>query len=265
MTAPIRFRDALASIVPWWLSARLQAGLTVGYRYLWGIVQVLDGLAEFLVQGIQAAWPGIGTPTALALIGRSRGIVRGLDDTNDEYAARLRVWLDTWRNAGSQQELARQIRAYLRGRPRVRIVTRAGLWFTIEADGTESTAQQAFDWDSVSNPENAGHWSEMWIIVYPDSWAYSGQWGTSDGQKYGDLLGIGHAVTREEWDGVKNIIAQWKAAHSRVVAVIYTTDPDLFDPLDPLSLPDGTWGKWGRGTSRMATRNTTTCRYWEPN
>jgi hypothetical protein len=264
MTARLRFRDVLERIVPWWLSNR--PGKDVGYRFLWGPVAVLDVLQESLLQGMQASWPGAGTPTALGYIGRSRGVIRGLSDTDEEYEARLRGWLDRAELLGSMEGLALELHEYLLGRPRVRVVNRAGRWVTVDTDGTVTRATAAWDWDSVTNPERAGFWSEEWVIIYPTTYAKSGTWG--DGRKYGARdSGLGHVVTRHEREVVRGIISDSKGGHSKVRSVLWTSDAALFDPANPASLPDGTWGEWSMlvGTSRVASgRNTTTCRYWEP-
>ena len=124
----------------------------------------MNALMEGLIEGLQAAYPGLGTPTALQYIGRGRGILRGRLDTDDTYAGKLRAWLDRWETAGSMQGLARELYEYL-GLP-LRIVNRAGHWLSIDSLGIITTTQAMWDWDSVSHPERAGFWSEMWIIVY---------------------------------------------------------------------------------------------------
>lgn len=261
----LRFRDSLRKLVPPWLSDRFTSGLTVGFRFLWVMIAPLDVAIESLVQGIRAAWPGAGTPTALAAIGRSRGILRGQADTDDEYATRLRGWLDSWRDAGSSEELARQIHLYLNNRPRVRVVNRAGKWVTVETDGSVTRNQQAFGWDNVSHPERAGYWSEEWIIVYPDQWSTAGNWGAGDGQTWGNAdLGFGHGVTRVEYDAIYNLITTWKSAHSYVRTVIFSSTTGAFDPTNPGSLPDGSWGTWETysGGNSVPSRDDAH-RYWE--
>lgn len=263
--ATVRLRDVFRLFSPWWLSLREQSGKTVAYRFLWSLISVLDVLLEGLLQGMRAAWPGAGTPTALPYIGRSRGILRGQADTNAEYAAKLRGWLDRWVTAGSQLAIAREIHEYLSDHPRVRVVNRAGHWVTLNADGTVETTDIAWDWDSVSNPERAGYWSELWVIVYTSQFPNQGTWG--DGRTWGSRdSGIGQVMKRVDHDAIRNLIGTWKSAHSKVRAVIWTTDDTLFDPGDPGTCPDGTWGQWstgGSGSRVASNRNTTTCRYWE--
>lgn len=264
--AIVRLRDQLKDFVPWWLSDRYySSGKTVGYRILWAIVAALDLYLEYVLQALQAAWPGKGTPTALAYIGRSRGILRGQADTDDTYGAKLRGWLDKWAGAGSQRRLALEIHEYLGNSPRVRIVNRAGHWVMVAADGTVTTADVAFNWDGTSHTGRAGYWSEMFIAIYPSQWAHTAiSWGSGTWGEDGE--GLGHNVSRVEYDAVRGLTAQWKSAHSLVRAIIWTSDATLFDPAAPASLPNGSWGAWGTtgAAARVASsRNLTTCRYWE--
>lgn len=280
-----RFRDILRKVVPVWLSDRWRggpggnSGLTptnaTGFSFLWALTAPLDACAEVLAQGVRAAWPGLGTPSALKYIGSSRGILRGYgtSETDDHYAMRLRAWLTTWQGAGSQLALAQQLHEYISNRPRVTIVNRAGSWVSVAQDGTVSTMSGVtWNWDGTSNPEDATSWSEQWVIIYPDPWAHRGAFGSGD--KFGaDGLGLGHLVTREESDAVRGIIADWKSAHTRVRTVIWTSDGTIFNPSDPTTMPDGQWGQWSAGNSGIrdngargkSHRNVTTCRYWEPN
>lgn len=268
MAARLRLRDAISRLpVPWWLSDRRFSGKTVGYRLLWGLISVLDVLLEGLLQGMRAAWPGAGSPAALPYIGRSRGVIRGVADTHAEYAAKLRRWRDRWAIAGSMEWLAREFQDFLGDHPRIRIVSRSGKWLTLEEDGTITRDGAAWDWDSVSNPErnqpDAPCWSDVWVIVYTSEWIpRQGALGdvTNDG------FCLGHLATPAWAAELKGVISEG-APHTCVRAVIWTTDEDLFDPDEPSSLPDGTWGTWSLnvGGSRVKSgRDLTSCRYWEP-
>lgn len=266
MAADRRFRDVLRDVVPWWLSDRhFSSGKTVGFRFLWTMVMVLDVFMQLLFDGLKASWPDFCPPDALEQIGRSRGIARGLSDTDDDYAARLRVWLDKWRHAGSQKQLAIELHEVITGRPKVAVVNRAQHWVIVNTDGSIQTHDGNWDWDSVSDPGRSSFWSEEWVIVYADPWADTGLWG--DPRTWGGRdSGLGHQVTRNEVAVIKSILNGWKAAHSGIRAVIWTRNPALFDPFTPTGLPDGTWGEWGTpGTDPRVPsgRNTTECRYWE--
>lgn len=262
--ARLRFRDRFPEWATRWMSAHRAPNL---FRVLWVVIGMVDVAVDVLMQGFAAWLPGAGTSTALAYIGRSRGILRGQADTDATYAAKLRGWLDRWRTAGTAYAICRELHEWLGNGPRVRVITRSGHWTTIETNGVVTRTTATWDWDSVSNPERAGFWSDIWIVIYPTQWAASGTWG--DGRFWGARdSGIGHRVTRAEYDAVRGIIRTWKGAHTRVRCVIWTSDTALFDPTSAPSKPDGTWGKWGRyvaGSYVASGRNTTTCRYWELN
>ena len=135
-------------------------------------------------------------------------------------------------------------------------MNRHGQWFDVAADGTTSTYEAPWDWDSVSNPERANYDSDLWVIVTspsPGQWAHDSAWGD---RSWGDApMGFGHDCLREEVDAVKGLLSQWKGNHNRIRAVIWADDDVT---------PDGTWGQWGtRGASRVPARQST-FRYWEP-
>ena len=264
----LRVRDIIGKILPPWLSARVQRGKTAGFRFVWGLVAAVDVMLDAANQGIAAWFPGVGTPTALPYIGRSRGIIRGQGESHADYAARLTRWLETWTEAGSQELIAVSIHEFLSTRPRVRVVNRAGQWVTVEADGTIVRHQSPWDWDSISHPErndpDEPWWSDLWVIIQSPWEERPGTLGEVTGD---DGFAFGHLATHEEVDAVTGLFAQWKGAHSCIRAAIWTTDSSLFDPTDSDTCPNGRWGAWGifDGTSFVPSdRNITTCRYWEP-
>lgn len=270
MAARVRFRDAIRSYVTPWLSDRPTSQRTGGFRFLWAMVAPLDAAADVLVQGLAARFPGVGTPTALPYIGRSRGITRGRVDTDASYAAKLLTWLDRHKGAAKDDRLLLEVQEYLGTSSRIRLFRRRnGACTTLAPDGTISrVASSAWDWDSVSHPERntAGSpwWSDFWLVIYTPPYALRP--GTMAGIT-DDGLALGHTAPMAEVDTLKGILAQFKGAHECIRAVIWTTDAALFDPSTPASLPAGTWGAWssrGSGARVASGRNYTTCRYWEP-
>lgn len=265
----VRFRDLVRKYVPPWLANRPSLKKTTGYRFLWMLVAPLDVLRSQLFDGIRSWYPGRGTPTALPHIGRSRLLARNQGETDADYASRLIAWLETHEEAGSELRTARAVHEFLLSRPRVRVIARWGLWTTVDEDGTVTQQEAPWDWDSVSHPERSDPaepwWSDLWMVVYMTT-----QWPVRPGT-VGDLTGddgfaLGHMATHEEVDAVKGLLAQWKAAHSRFRAVIFTSDETLFDPDVPASCPDGTWGSWKKSVAGevVPSRNVASCRFWEP-
>lgn len=248
-------------LLPWWLTNRFHIEKTVGYRILWCIAVVLDVFVDIAIQGVFAAWPGMGTPTANDLIGRSRMTRRGQNESDDSYVARLVRWLERHRDGASARGIARAVQTYLQDHPRVRVVSRGGTMVTIEQDGTIETRDGvAWDWDSISYPARSGWWWEQWVIVYTSQFPpRTEKWGDA-GLVWGmDHDGFSHHVGRTVIADILAEVDLMKALRSRVRTIILTTDPTRFDPDNAVSMPDGTWGTW-RGNRDLAT-----CKFWETN
>jgi len=267
-------RDALKSIVPIWLANRAQKN--VGFRVLYVAALLCDVLWSYAVAGIYTWFPGyaigatnlsVDQESGLEMTGRSRGYPRGIGEASTTYAARMRVWLDDWKDAAATVIVLKMIRGFLGGTPRLRMIDRSGNWTTLETNGTITRTVAAWNWDGVSNPERAGMWSDVWIVVYPDQ--FGQRPGTLGGLTGDDGLGLGMLIRHADADTLRGILQLWKGAHTFLRAVIFTTDATLFDPSNPSTCPDGKWGQWSNvnagNDSRVASgRNITTCRYLEP-
>lgn len=265
MPAERRLRDTFRSYTPVWLRDRLSTGKTVAYRIMWGIIAMFDVAIDTTYEALTACWPGVGTPTALPLIGRSRGLVRGRTESADAYASRLRGWLDWHRRRGSAEAVARVIQTYCgEPYPRVRAVNRRGQWVTIDPDGTVTKTSASWDWDSVSNPERASFWSELWVIVYTPPWPKAPP--LSGRALVVGPNGFGHDAPPAESTMIRALVGDAKAGHTYVRTIIWSYDPTLFDPAVPSSCPDGTWGQWDDGNNTLrgpSGRDVVNCRYWE--
>lgn len=282
------FRNALASLVPRWLSNR--PGLNTGYKILWVVAQQLDMMVEVgILEAIRSWLPGypfdptqtIDPTTALPFIGRSRGILRGETESTTAYAARLRAWLTTWEGAGSSEVLVAQIQAYLGNTPTVRVVDRAGNWVSIAPNGTitvipAGSAAWAWNWDKTSNPDRnvvgAPWWGDLWIVVTPCEWPVTA--GTTGGGGLAAIwggtvdVGIGHAVPAVAVGAIKSLVALWKGAHTWVEAIIWNYDATLFDPtVVNAGNPNGLCGEWGWDLfdgNGVQPRRPASARYWIP-
>lgn len=260
----LQFRDVLRSIVPSWLQDRGSAALSVGFRLLWSFGVVLDGLLEGLVQGVTAAFPGLGTPTALPLLGRSRGLRRGLAETDASYGERLRFWRRAHRQKGHPFEILRQIRHYL-GPVRCRTVDFSGNWHTIAEDGTENWLQLPGSWNWHSGWTTG--WCRFWVIIYPPaSWEVWPSFYELDPTLWGGNLAgngwtLGQQIPFSIAEDIRGIVREWKPAHVSVVNIIIAFDPASFDPADAGTLPDGEWLYYTKGSPKEPARFTT-ARYW---
>jgi hypothetical protein len=160
------------------------------------------------------------------------------------------------------------------------VVDRSGNWDIANPDGTVSYQFDAsWNWDSKSNPERAGFWSDIWIIVNPSpfpqytsnlSALWLAQWGN-----YSNGLSLGHQATQAYYNAILNAVHVFKGAHTYVVAIIWDTGSDLFAPgnLAISGNPDGTWGEWSKnlaGNQQIARTllnfdgGVWYIRYWEP-
>lgn len=269
-------RNALARITPKWLSNR--AGNNNGYILLWTIALLCDTMIQTGLEGLRASWPGKGTPDADPYIGQGRGLAQAPGESSLSFEARLRAWLQTWNNAASDDVLASQIQIYLGNTPTVRIVDRSGNWTTCNPDGSITrTKDVSWNWDGVSNPERAGMWSDIWIIVSPPPAAWVSYASTADANWVtawqNKTISLGHAApSPSAWNDILQLVSQWKGIHTYVRAIIWTTDATLFVPgsLGVAGNPDGTWGTWGKYVAGICVPSRTTVtgggfvRYWEP-
>lgn len=263
-----QFVDAVAGVVPPWLSFRPAGPKTpersVGYRLLYAMAGTIDLMMEIAVEGLRARYPGVGTPTALPLIQRDRGIVRGLQESDESAAGRLVGWLDSWRVAGNPHNTLAQLAPLFRpsAAPLMRIVTNAGVWYTLYPDGTvEQQALGNWNWDG--KPEL---WARLWVIVYCDDagypWVAEDVWGVGEWGESGDVGTWGSTATRPEVETILMTIQTWKGGHSLYPYTIIALDPDSFSPASPE--PDGMWGKSYKIVDGVAVKSRLeSARYWD--
>lgn len=281
MSGP-NLRESIRKFVPVWLSDR--PGLNVGFRVLWGVVLLFDAAIEWARQGLRAKFPGLGPSDAMPYLGADRRTYRSPSEGDASYAARLLTWLDRWRLAGQVWQLMRELQAYIPSHPKIRVYNRAGFAFTLNTNGTTSVCKPiwvgqsslliggpwsvndngcgvpVWDWDSVSHPERAGFWSEMWVVLYSAYPEVNRVVGTGTIGADADTNSLRQTVTQSEVYTVKAIVDDFKAAHTRVRAVMFTSVANDFNPADVGALrPDGTWGEW----NNVAFQRPDHVRFWE--
>lgn len=236
------------------------------------IATTLDGFRSRALRALCLRFPDFAASSlwvdgdaALAAIGRDRRIIRGINEPAAAYAARLIRWLDDHATRGNPFALLRQIRAYLQAPCVVRTVDRRGNWFSIDADGVESTNMNTGNWDWDGGPLSL--WARFWLIIYPVNgvtpWAPSPQWGTAtlygDGDFTNTTYTIGTTATRDQVASVRAIVRDWKPANAACVQIIVAFDPATFTPAgetDPL----GEWGTAGNHNGSPVRLDT--ARYW---
>jgi hypothetical protein len=295
------WRNTLRKVIPAWQQER--PGAVVGFRFLWSLILPIDILIEQTLQGVNAWGPGSpnATPTALALLGQSRGLIQGEVEADEVFAARLRNWRTNGlvnapplvpkvgSQIGNTLVLAQQIQVFLANNPTVRIFERifttspttpVALVTSVFPDGTTEVQQMTWEWDTAAPYTDEagthtvatirGWWSDFWVIVTPATYAVTGTtlaalvpiWGTSSG------VGIGHAVPRRSVDAILRLVAQFKGAYTYCRGIVWSYDSTLFDPGNPSAPgnPDGTWGMWikDNGSGGATTARPNSCRFWIP-
>ncbi|WP_437948635.1 hypothetical protein WME98_49950 [Sorangium sp. So ce296] len=288
--------DKLEKMLPGWMVERSH-WLALGGT----LAAVIDALVEGVQDGVLGALPGqiddlpflggfAGTD-GLPLIGRDRRIPRGLLETPGVHAAALRDWRGIHRRAGLAFGFLSQVRRVLGPSfPRVRLVSGAGVWHTIEADGAMklhtpagtgfqisaqgvstplTTPAHPWDWDGSGNVFQA------FLIVYApvDGLipANEGTWGDGstrwggEGAPGGGLIGIDSTLALV--NQLRGLVGEFGALGVTIPWIVVAFDADSFDPETPgpypaAGMPDGTWGRAGRLVGGVYTRTRlSTARY----
>lgn len=165
------FRASAQEFSPPWLRGY------VGSRYVYSGAIMWDTLAEFVRIGVIQRYPSLAQSSALAPLGRDRKIFRGLSETDEHYAERLRVFKRTWKLAGNAPTMLRQLWELMTpNATRIRYVvngydgapgagTQFADWWTIDGSGLtfQRVSPSNWNWDG-----QFGKNVRFWVIVYRD-------------------------------------------------------------------------------------------------
>ncbi len=252
MTAPARFRTLRDKIAPRWLTSG-EGGL-VGYA----LDIVKDAFVERARLGLMARFPQndptgqtTAPPDALAALGRDRRVVKGISETDVQYAARLVQWLNDRRTAGNPFTLMQKLAEYTGPLCSFRTVDVRGNWYSRAADGTETSLLKEGNWDWDGDGTGT-RWSRFWVIVYPNGlWTPSlADWGDAAGPDWGEPVGsLGSTATAEQVSTMRFLVNDWKPAGTRCINIILAFDAASFGPTSISSgsgMPSGVSGRWSR-------------------
>lgn len=234
------FRTTRAKISPRWLTNGV--GGLVGYS----LDIMKDAIAERTRLSLLARFPDFCPDDALPLIGRDRRVVRGISESRESYAARLKAFLDDWRYAGTPYNTLDRLAAYLGPLPKIRIVNARGNWFTREPSGAKSYALNLGNWN-WDGPVTASNWSRYWVIIYPNGlWSQLPAWGDSGAPAWGNNdVTWGSTATPEHVKTVRHIVRESKRAGSICENIIVSFNNAIFDPATPTAT-DGLYGHWSK-------------------
>lgn len=266
------FRTLRKFMGPKWLVDDDDESTLIGYS----LDLLKDAFLERLELGHLASYPQQdpqGTPgpsDALAALGRDRRCVRGLFETETEWAARMiRARIDDRKRQGNPWMLLQKLAEYLGPLPSFRTVDDRGNWFSRaagSAGGTESVLLKQENWDWSGDPVGE-RWSRFWVIIYPnalwsenpDDWG-ANTWG-ADGWGESEET-WGSTATPVQVATTRALVADWMPAGTRCVNIIIALDPASFDPATPE--PDGLWEQWSKNVGGVQVpARLSTARYWD--
>lgn len=234
----LAFRNTLVRWIPgYFKNSRI-------FRFLYTLATLADAGTQIAIEGLQARMPGVGTFSALPMIGRDRKITRGYAEPPIPYGTRLQNFRKYHRTKGNPFTIMRMVRDYVYpNRPLMRIVNNQGTWYTLNPDDTENTHYgENWNWDGAVLPTGI---SRFWLIIYQngDPWSSSLEWGTNpDWGQSG--YSWGSTATGDQVATVRAIVEDWRSATALCSHIIIAFDPASFDPTAApgAPLPDGTWG-----------------------
>lgn len=99
----IPFRERIKTQLVSWLVN------TNNYRIMYSCARLLDILMEQSLYGVKHRWPNYVDGESLPYLGRDRRLTRGVFETDEGYAIRLRDFINLNKRKGSVEELIRQI------------------------------------------------------------------------------------------------------------------------------------------------------------
>jgi len=243
---PLRDRLIELAKAPWLQKVWL-------YRLLYACAIQFDALIDGVVLGVKCRFPELALPTALPVLGRERGIRRGIFETDAQYAARMLNWIPDRKRKGSPYALMNQIAGYFTGRSvSLRVVNNRGTWYSRAADGTESWHREVptnWLWDTYGWTYD----SRYYLIIYLDDhgplvpqvlWGSGVTWGQGS-------LYWGVSATDGLGESIKAIVAEWGIPNAICDWVIFAFDATSFDPAGSgAGYPAGTWDQW---VNRLST------------
>jgi hypothetical protein len=259
-----QIQQLVNEISPWFLRRKYMG------TFLQSCAIVADTAIASLDLGLRLGQPLRCSADALPGLSYDRSI--RLYPTESEMSKRRRLanWLTLHRQRATHIGEMRHVQPYfLPEAPMLRIVHQDGLgnsatWHTLAGDGTYSKHKAVpSNWDYDGR---TAQWSRWWAIVYvPASFVsmrkYDDGCRWDDGTVYDGVLA---AVSAD----IVAMFLEWKAAHSRLQAVILATDPASFDPTaSPVTLPDGSTtlplaGNWIRSQAATGEKTRLATAQW---
>lgn len=199
-------RDMIRRISPPWLQ------LENAYRLTYTLGFIADSILDSGYAALRLKMPGAYDYSTLALIGQERKLRRGLTETDEGYALRLRRWWAAARGRGNPYELIQQLRAYNPPGTGIEVIYRSGRRFSLNSSG-EVVIDDLTGWNPDSTPEL---WATYTIILNTDI--------------YHSLTGAEQARALQD---LKAMVVDLNAGHCHGRIDIMASDSNLWSALPP--------------------------------
>jgi hypothetical protein len=167
----LTLRDMVRTITPAWLQG------SNGYRLMYTFCLMLDALIDATFAAVKHSFPGLYSFESLPLIGKEARLYRGLFETDDSYALRLRRANDAHRRRGSVYELLNELYAFHAGIGEsfaAYVIYRNGRRFSMPDRPTAEAADAAIVYDDISSwtPDTTPElWARQTVILRTNIYA----------------------------------------------------------------------------------------------
>lgn len=260
------FRSILSFLTPSWLynsdEPLGEDPVHEGSLLFHSLSLLSDAFTRRALEGLESRFPTRAGTAALDLLGDSRGILRGRDETNAHYAARLVSWRYPrgHRVRGGAPALLEQISEYFGG-IRCWTIDKSGNRYTREVDGTLTIEHGVtWDWDGEAVTPL---WGKFWIGLDPNpDRPLIVRWPTFDGGSWGgltfeEIVAAGYTldhqgISAQDAAAIKGLVRGgsllWRPDHAEpVFLVVRFTDPAV----SSFPAPGGAWGTWAGRDSTL--------------
>jgi len=136
-----------------------------GGKVLRSVADMQDGKWLQTRQAVEARMPSRCVAGGLTRLGTDRRIVRGINETDASYAARLVRWLTDHKTRGNAYASLEQIRGYINAPVKVELITNTRDCYGINTDGSYYH-ESGITWNWDNEPTN---WGRDWLLIY---WNY---------------------------------------------------------------------------------------------
>ena len=211
------FRDLVKKVTPWWF----RHGIAERFFYALGLV--FDGLVDLAIQCLRLRFPG-DNMRALPDIAAERRLRQGKYETDEDFAVRLRTWLQAHLDRGGPYALLEQIHAYYRPNNfDVYLYYATGSYFHMAEDGSIA--------HTIIEGTGAAAWAHWYLVyVWPTGLEDDGLW-SDPGLWDDDPLGVwdyGNLTSAEAQD-LRLIPQEWNAAHPDGTLILLGPTDALWD------------------------------------